>query len=224
MRRAVCSARPGSRSVAALTLALAIGANTAIFSVVDAVLLDPLSFPEPDELVVIKGTAPGTDLAEEFNARARVLPGPTSESARIAQDLAFIGGGQTTVRSGDNVGGSSSRPGRPRCSRRWASGPWSGGCRAWRTRRGEVALLSHWLWNDWFGRDPDAVGQTIMVSGGRGRSSACCRSGSSSRRADVRLCARPDHAAGQSRQLQPEPGRATRPGRDAGVAVDRAPR
>ena len=37
--------------IAALTLALAIGASTAIFSVVDAVLLDPLSFPEPDELL-----------------------------------------------------------------------------------------------------------------------------------------------------------------------------
>ncbi len=30
---------------------------------------------------------------------------------------------------------------------------------------GQVAVLSHWLWNDWFGRDPDAVGQTIEVSG-----------------------------------------------------------
>jgi predicted permease len=30
---------------------------------------------------------------------------------------------------------------------------------------GQVAVLSHWLWNDWFGRDPNAVGQTIEVSG-----------------------------------------------------------
>ena len=57
---------PGFTAIAAITLALAIGANTAIFSVVDAVLMDPLDFPEADELVIIRGTAPGTDMAEEF--------------------------------------------------------------------------------------------------------------------------------------------------------------
>ena len=65
---------PGFAATVVGTLGLAIGTITAVFAVLDRVLLSPLPYAHPERLVFIAGTAPGSDMKGEFGPAARVLP------------------------------------------------------------------------------------------------------------------------------------------------------
>jgi putative ABC transport system permease protein len=79
--------RPGFAAVAALTLAVGIGANTAIFSVVYGVLLKPLPFYEPDRLVAVWHRAPGLNIALLEQGAATYFT--YRESNRVFGDIAL---------------------------------------------------------------------------------------------------------------------------------------
>ena len=78
-------ANPGFTAVSVLTLALGIGASTAIFSVIDGVLLKPLPYPQSERIVALRHTAPGIHI-DDMNMAAS-LYFTYSEENRVFQDV-----------------------------------------------------------------------------------------------------------------------------------------
>src|SRR5687767_6641563 len=87
--------RPGFTLAVVLTLALGIGANTAIFGVVDGVLIKPLSYPNAGELVSIEHLAPGLKV-DEFRMSASQYFTYREES-RVFQYIGLYGDGGRTI-------------------------------------------------------------------------------------------------------------------------------
>ncbi|MGI9627891.1 MAG: ADOP family duplicated permease [Longimicrobiales bacterium] len=155
---------PGFAVVTVTTLALAIGANTAIFSVIESVLLNPLDYPAADRLVSIRATAPGSDLPPEFG------PAPEfyiqyREQADLLEDLGMYAGGQTTVQADDNIERLFIAQSTNSLFSTLGAVPALGRLPNDQDESGTVALISHRLWGDWFGLNPDVVGRSIEVSG-----------------------------------------------------------
>lgn len=154
---------PGFTAVTVLTLALGIGGTTAVFSVVDGVLLRPLPFPDPDRLVAVEDRFEGESwwAASPANVRAWREGSRTLEAVGWAQP-----GTRTFVADGEprelrvqrvsptllDVLGVEARVGR--------------GFREGEDRRGAapVAVLTHRFWSG-IGGDPSIVGRSLPLDG-----------------------------------------------------------
>ena len=156
--------RPAFAAIAIATLALGIGANTAIFSVVNAVLLRPLPLKEPDRLMTFWLSAPAKglrhmDLNEALFAYDRERT-RTFESLAAFEDgeFALTGSGEPEVVPGAvvtfnyfNVLGREPLLGRTFTAQEDTPG------------HNNVAILSYALWQQRFGGNPNIVGQSINL-------------------------------------------------------------
>jgi putative ABC transport system permease protein len=155
---------PGFFLVAVLTLAVGIGATAAIFTVVNAVLLAPLPYPEPERIVAVSHLAPGLGV----------------ERFEMSDGIYFIY--QRYNRSLDSLGiyweGSVTLTGGEEPARVGAAGATAGVFSALRIPPAHgrplqeadeqpgaepVVVLSHGLWRRRFGGSPSAVGSTLQV-------------------------------------------------------------
>ncbi|MBA3357255.1 MAG: ABC transporter permease [Pyrinomonadaceae bacterium] len=148
--------RPGFTAVAIITLALGIGVNSAIFSVINAVLLLPLPYLEPDRLMTLRSNQSAPDLADiEAQSRAFVKFG-----GLVAQPLDYTAGGEPVqFQIGMVTGGFFQMLGvQPERGRFiTADDDKTGGPR--------VVMLSHELWQREFGGDQQIIGKTMPLSG-----------------------------------------------------------
>lgn len=154
--RSLARAR-GFAAIAIGTLGLAIGVNAGMFSVVNRVLLDPLPYADPDRLMYVAGTAPGSQLPNEFGLASEFWIHYREES-KLASDVALLSGGTSTLRVGDRV--ERVRMAFPTWNIFTMLGakPLIG--RLPTAADENVMLISHAAWMTWFGGDSAIVGKT----------------------------------------------------------------
>jgi putative ABC transport system permease protein len=154
---------PAFTLVVVATLALAIGANATIFSVVDAVLLRPLPFPDADRLVHIDGTAPGTDQPDALGVPDELYV-EYRQSVSALEDLALYGTGSSTTRAEGQVDQLFVTRATPSFFTTLGTQPQRG--RVPIDADGDnVVVISDWLWRSWFGSDEKVVGRSYFFAG-----------------------------------------------------------
>ena len=156
---------PGFTAVVVLTLAIGIGATTAIFSVVDAVLLNPLPYPTADRLQTIWVTNPQQGIDKDVTSYPNFLDwqaqsGTFEAMAAVSgTNFTLTGLGEPRLVPAARVTGRYfDLFGTPALHGRTLQDADS------RAGHDQVVVLSHGLWRTLFGGDPSIIGRTVAVN------------------------------------------------------------
>ena len=161
MRRA-----PAFTAAAVLSLAIGVGANTAIFSVASALLLHPLPYRDADRLVILWNRSPGLGITEDWFSTAQYFDIKNAQSGledvaiAIGANFNLTGDGEPerigTIRVSSNL--LPMLGAQPLLGRVFDSAEDTPG------RTGTV-ILGYGTWTRRYGRDPGVLGRTLMLNG-----------------------------------------------------------
>jgi len=157
---------PGFTAVIVLTLALGIGANTALFSVVDAVLLRPLPYQHPEQLVAVKEDMPGANLIDAGMSQPEL--DDFQKNSGVFQQISAVWPINANITGREKPERVEANAVSPNYFTLLAAKPALGRVfNAADSREGfsEVAVISDSLWHRMFGADPNALGQAVRLDG-----------------------------------------------------------
>ena len=157
---------PGFSAVAVLTLALGIGATVAIFTVVNAVLLRPLPYPDADRIITIRHHAPGLTQADLQSSTGLIAY--YRESARMLTRMAGFATQERNLTGSGHPERIRTLAATPELFDVLAVGP-ALGRRFYESdaQKGaaRVTIVTHSFWQSRFGGDPDVVGRRVELDG-----------------------------------------------------------
>ncbi len=156
----------GFALVAILTLALGIGANTAIFSVIDSVLLEPLPFPHQDRLVKLSSVGLSGHFyytypkgwVRAYQQRSRTLASISGYTLNTEYNVTGGGASDRAFGSAVSVNLFNTLDVRPALGRFFAPEEENVG-------QDRVVVLSNGFWREQFGGDPNVIGRTMLLDG-----------------------------------------------------------
>ncbi|MFL6530557.1 MAG: ABC transporter permease, partial [Chthoniobacterales bacterium] len=158
---------PAFTFIAVITLALGIGANSAIFSVIDTVLLRPLSFPKPDELVTIWSNNLKSEPDGRYTSSFPNFHDYREQSRSFTGMMGYTGAGTVLTSAGEatELNGVATDGDffevlgvKPMLGRGYSADEST-------VSAPNVVVLGHAIWQRAFGSNPGIVGQQVLLSG-----------------------------------------------------------